>query len=191
MELGHKFPREPAALTAVLEPLGLDLVSGWYRPSCCARCAEEEIAALRPHLDLLKALGCKVLVFAETSNAIHGDRAKPLSTSGRCWRRATGRSSASAHRGRRRRSRRGAAARLPPSHGHGGAVRGRHRRLMAATGPVGASAARHRPRDLRRRRPGGARPAPRDRIAHVHCQGRARRRAGARAQPATVASSTR
>ena len=33
---------------------------------------------LRPHLDLLKALGCNVLVFAETSNAIHGDRSKPL-----------------------------------------------------------------------------------------------------------------
>ena len=33
---------------------------------------------LRPHLDLLKSMGCKVLVFAETSNAIHGDRAKPL-----------------------------------------------------------------------------------------------------------------
>ena len=35
--------------------------------------------ALRPHLDLLKAMGSNVLVFAETSNAIHGDRAKPLS----------------------------------------------------------------------------------------------------------------
>ena len=33
---------------------------------------------LRPHLDLLKALGCGVLVFAETSNAIHGDRGTPL-----------------------------------------------------------------------------------------------------------------
>ena len=35
--------------------------------------------ALRPHLDLLKAMGSNVLVFAETSNAIHGDRSKPLS----------------------------------------------------------------------------------------------------------------
>jgi inosose dehydratase/3D-(3,5/4)-trihydroxycyclohexane-1,2-dione acylhydrolase (decyclizing) len=36
------------------------------------------MAHLRPHLDLLKAMGCGVLVFAETSNAIHGDREKPL-----------------------------------------------------------------------------------------------------------------
>ena len=30
MELGHKFPREPTALTAVLGRFGLELVSGWY-----------------------------------------------------------------------------------------------------------------------------------------------------------------
>ncbi|MFL5182764.1 MAG: TIM barrel protein, partial [Microvirga sp.] len=43
-----------------------------------ARSAEDELAALRPHLALLKAMGCKVLILAETSNAIHGDRATPL-----------------------------------------------------------------------------------------------------------------
>jgi hypothetical protein len=31
------------------------------------------------HLDPPKAMGSSVLVFAETSNAIHGDRSKPLS----------------------------------------------------------------------------------------------------------------
>jgi myo-inosose-2 dehydratase len=42
------------------------------------RGAAEEMKHLRPHLDLLKALGCNVLVFAETSNAIHGDPSMPL-----------------------------------------------------------------------------------------------------------------
>ena len=78
MELGHKFPREPGALKAVLGRFGLDLVSGWYSAELLRRRPEEELPALRPHLDLLKAMGCRVLVFAETSNAIHGDRAKPL-----------------------------------------------------------------------------------------------------------------
>lgn len=78
MELGHKFPREPKALREVLERFGLALVSGWYSAELLRRDADEEIRHLRPHLDLLKALGCNVLVFAETSNAIHGDRAKPL-----------------------------------------------------------------------------------------------------------------
>lgn len=78
MELGHKFPREPLALRAVLDRHGLALVSGWHSAELLRRSAEEELAALRPHLDLLKAFGCTVLVFAETSNAIHGDRSRPL-----------------------------------------------------------------------------------------------------------------
>ena len=79
MELGHKFPREPRALKEVLGRHGLDLVSGWYSAELLRRSPDEELRALRPHLDLLKAMGCRVLVFAETSNAIHGDRTKPLS----------------------------------------------------------------------------------------------------------------
>jgi inosose dehydratase len=78
MELGHKFPREPLALRAVLDRHGLALVSGWHSAELLRRSPEEELAALRPHLDLLKAFGCTVLVFAETSNAIHGDRSRPL-----------------------------------------------------------------------------------------------------------------
>ncbi len=80
MELGHKFPREAKALAAVLGKFGLDLVSGWYSAELLLRDADAEMKPLRPHLDLLKALGCKVLVIAETSNAIHGDRSKPLAT---------------------------------------------------------------------------------------------------------------
>src|SRR5712675_2296706 len=78
MELGHKFPREPNALAAVLGRFGLGLVSGWYSAELLRRDAAEEMNHLRPHLDLLKTLGCTVLVFAETSNAIHGDRGKSL-----------------------------------------------------------------------------------------------------------------
>lgn len=80
VELGHKFPREPQALRVALAPFGLACVSGWYSAELLVRDAAAELAALRPHLDLLKAMGSKVLVFAETSNAIHGDKARPLST---------------------------------------------------------------------------------------------------------------
>jgi inosose dehydratase len=78
MELGHKFPREPDALQAALARFDLDLVSGWYSAELLRRSVQDEFAAMRPHLDLLQALGCSVLVFAETSNAIHGDRSRPL-----------------------------------------------------------------------------------------------------------------
>lgn len=79
MELGHKFPREPKALKAALDPFGMACISGWYSAELLKRDAEEEMKHLRAHLDLLKAMGSTVLVFAETSNAIHGDRSKPLS----------------------------------------------------------------------------------------------------------------
>ncbi|CAD5251282.1 Rhizopine catabolism protein MocC [Bosea sp. 62] len=79
MELGHKFPREPKALKAALDPFGMACISGWYSAELLKRDADEEMKHLRPHLDLLKAMGSTVLVFAETSNAIHGDRSKPLS----------------------------------------------------------------------------------------------------------------
>ncbi|WP_298873816.1 myo-inosose-2 dehydratase [uncultured Bradyrhizobium sp.] len=79
MELGHKFPREPQALKAALAPFGMACISGWYSAELLKRDADAEMRHLRPHLDLLKAMGSSVLVFAETSNAIHGDRSKPLS----------------------------------------------------------------------------------------------------------------
>lgn len=79
MELGHKFPREPMALKAALEPFGMACVSGWYSARLLERDAATEVAAMRPHLELLMAMGSNVLVFAETSNAIHGDRTVPLS----------------------------------------------------------------------------------------------------------------
>lgn len=79
MELGHKFPREPQALKAALAPFGMACISGWYSAELLRRDADAEMRHLRAHLDLLKAMGSSVLVFAETSNAIHGDRSKPLS----------------------------------------------------------------------------------------------------------------
>ena len=81
IELGHKFPREPAALAEVLKPHGLALVSGWYSSALLQRSPREEIAAIAGHAALLSALGCDVLILAETSNAIHGRRDAPLSAS--------------------------------------------------------------------------------------------------------------
>ncbi|KAB2679006.1 myo-inosose-2 dehydratase [Brucella tritici] len=79
IEKGHKFPREPAALKAVLEPRKLRYVSGWHSLNLLVNPVEEEKKAMQPALDLLKAMGSKVIIVCETSNAIHGDNDKPLS----------------------------------------------------------------------------------------------------------------
>jgi len=79
MELGHKFPREPRSLGEVLGRFGLACVSGWHSAELLTWGAREELTRLRPHLELLKAMGSPVLVFAEVSQAVHGDLKRPLS----------------------------------------------------------------------------------------------------------------
>ena len=79
VELGNKFPRDPQVLGPILAEHGLELVSGWYSAQLLERSAEAEIEAMQPHLQLLKSLGAKVMVFAEVSGCVHGDQAMPLS----------------------------------------------------------------------------------------------------------------
>lgn len=79
-ELGGAFPKDPAALKAVLGRFDLALVGGWYSCELLTRDADAEIAALQGHLSLLLAMGSKVFVIAETSNAIHGQKGTPLKT---------------------------------------------------------------------------------------------------------------
>ncbi|SEM91969.1 2-keto-myo-inositol dehydratase [Loktanella fryxellensis] len=73
IENGHKMPWDAGELRAVLAPHGLAFVSAWYSLHLLTRSVEEEIAAIQPHLDRLKAMGCTVCIACETSNAIHGD----------------------------------------------------------------------------------------------------------------------
>lgn len=78
VELGGKFPREANALKAALGPYGLECVGGWYSGNLLVQEADAEIAALQDHLSLLKAMGSTAFVFAETSNAVHSNKAVPL-----------------------------------------------------------------------------------------------------------------
>ncbi len=78
IEKGNKFPTGAAALQAVLARHGLTFVSGWYGAALRHRDVADEIAAMRPHLDLLRACGCAVMVFAETSDTVQGKRRVPV-----------------------------------------------------------------------------------------------------------------
>ena len=71
-ELGNKFPKEPAALAAVLGKYALECVSGWYSGRLATGSVEDEIAAVGPHLRLLAENGAKVMVYGEVANAIQG-----------------------------------------------------------------------------------------------------------------------
>lgn len=78
IEKGNKFPNDPAAMLDVLGRHGLELVSGWHSGDLRTRSVEAEIAALRPHFDLLKACGSKVVIWAETAGTVQGRRDVPV-----------------------------------------------------------------------------------------------------------------
>lgn len=78
-ELGGKFPRDPAVLGPMLDGYGLDLVSGWYDGRCAETEVDAEIEALLPHLQLLKDLGSRHVVYADTSHGRHGAIWAPIS----------------------------------------------------------------------------------------------------------------
>jgi inosose dehydratase len=73
-ELGHAYPRTPAALAEALGRHHLRLVSGWHSTYLASRELAAEEASFRPHLNLLKTLGARVAIVAECTRSIHGAR---------------------------------------------------------------------------------------------------------------------
>jgi inosose dehydratase len=78
-ELGGKFPRESAVLKPIMQRFGLDIVSGWYDGRCAEKDIDAEMEAIGPHLQLLKDMGCKYVVYADTSLGRHGAIWGPIS----------------------------------------------------------------------------------------------------------------
>ncbi len=168
MELGNKFPREAGKLKPILAAHGLALVSGWYSTFLIERDADAEFAAVRAHAGLLKAMGCGVLIAAECTRTVHGDKEKPLSrrpvmTEGE-WSRLTSRLTQFAEKLRE------LGLTLVYHHHMGTVVQSEAEidRLMAETGPAVKLLL-----DTGHAAWGGADPAAlasryRDRIAHVH-----------------------
>lgn len=79
VELGNKFPRVAAELKPILRAHDLDLVSGWYSGRLLERDVDTEWDAMSAHFELLHALNCEVMVFAEVTRCTHGDQRAPLS----------------------------------------------------------------------------------------------------------------
>ena len=79
MEKGNKMPNDGAALKAKLAEFGMVFVGGWYSTELLLRSAHEEFEAAKDHIAMTKGAGADILIAAETSNTIHGNRAAPLS----------------------------------------------------------------------------------------------------------------
>ncbi len=79
MEKGRKLPSDSAKLKDKLAEFGLTFVGGWYSTELLRRSAREEFEAARPHIAMTQGAGADVVIVAETSNCIHGDRSRALS----------------------------------------------------------------------------------------------------------------
>lgn len=77
-ELGHAYPRTPAALAEALGRHHLRLVSGWHSTYLASNSLAGEEKSFCAHLMLLKTLGARVVIVAECTRSIHGTRDAPL-----------------------------------------------------------------------------------------------------------------
>jgi inosose dehydratase len=78
-ELGGKFPRNASELGPILASYNLELVSGWYDGRVLENSVEQEFEAILPHLALLRDLGARHVVYADTSRGRHGAIHDPIS----------------------------------------------------------------------------------------------------------------
>jgi inosose dehydratase len=78
-ETGVKFPLDPKTLRPILEKHRLRLVSGWFSGRLLEVSVEEEKRRLARQLACFAELGAPVLVYAETTGSVQGDKAAPLS----------------------------------------------------------------------------------------------------------------
>ena len=80
IELGGKFPRNPGITNFLLKKYNLKMPGGWYGSLLRGRSVNDEWAAMRDHLNLLKMVKADVFIFADVSGSIQGDQTKKLST---------------------------------------------------------------------------------------------------------------
>ena len=80
MEMGRRFPSDPAVMLPILRAADVTLCGGWFSGTL----VDEEIAAnqdrIRPMIDLFKAVGAPCIVYGEVGRSIQGDRSRPLAT---------------------------------------------------------------------------------------------------------------
>ena len=68
VELSRIFPKDAAALNALLARHGLSMVSGWYDGFLTERDVDAELEAVRAHATLLRDTGAEVMVYGEVGH---------------------------------------------------------------------------------------------------------------------------
>jgi inosose dehydratase len=79
VERGRRMPADTDGLRAYLNRYGVALCGGWCSGNLMVNDLETEEAAIREQVDQFAALKAPCIVYAECSNTIQGDIARPLS----------------------------------------------------------------------------------------------------------------
>jgi len=80
MELGRRFPSDPAVMLPILRAADVTLCGGWFSGTLVnedMRANQERIA---PMIALFKAVDAPCIVYGEVGRSIQGDRARPLAS---------------------------------------------------------------------------------------------------------------
>jgi inosose dehydratase len=80
MEMGRRFPKDPAVMLPILKAADVTLCGGWFSGTL----VDEELAAnqdrILPMIELFKAVDAPCIVYGEVGRSIQGDRSRPLAT---------------------------------------------------------------------------------------------------------------
>jgi inosose dehydratase len=80
MEMGRRFPSDPAIMLPILKAADVTLCGGWFS----GQLVDGELAAdkdrILPMIELFKAVDAPCIVYGEVARSIQGDRSKPLAT---------------------------------------------------------------------------------------------------------------
>src|SRR5690606_20131927 len=80
MELGRRFPSDPAVMLPILRAADVTLCGGWFSGTL----VDEDLAAnqerIAPMIALFKAVGAPCIVYGEVGRSIQGDRTRPLAS---------------------------------------------------------------------------------------------------------------
>lgn len=79
VEKGGKFPMDPKLLKPIMAGHELELVSGWFSGRLLETTIDEEKSRIKEQLALYQAMGCPVMVYAETVGTVQGEIETPVS----------------------------------------------------------------------------------------------------------------
>jgi inosose dehydratase len=80
MEMGRRFPSDPATMLPILKAADVTLCGGWFSGRLVEGDLEADKARILPMLELFKAVDAPCVVYGETARSIQGERSRPLAT---------------------------------------------------------------------------------------------------------------